>query len=62
MYSPDPQGWSWTPGYTVRTSEVGPGPPLVQAGPLEWDPDPLRMGSGLPIGGPKVLGQNMPRP
>jgi hypothetical protein len=36
-----PQGWSRTLGYTVRTSKVGPGPPLVQAGPLEWDPDPL---------------------
>jgi hypothetical protein len=22
-----------TPGYTVRTSKVGPGPPRVQAGP-----------------------------
>jgi hypothetical protein len=29
-----------TPGYTVRTSKVGPGPLRVQAGPLEWDPDP----------------------
>jgi hypothetical protein len=29
-----------TPGYTVRTSKVGLGPPRVQAGPLEWDPDP----------------------
>jgi hypothetical protein len=29
-----------TPGYTVQTSKVGPGPPRVQVGPLEWDPDP----------------------
>jgi hypothetical protein len=29
-----------TPRYTVRTSKTGPGPPRVQAGPLEWDPDP----------------------
>jgi hypothetical protein len=29
-----------TPGYTVPTSKVGPGPPRVQAGPLEWDSDP----------------------
>jgi hypothetical protein len=29
-----------TPGYTVQTSKVGPGPPRVQAGPLECDPDP----------------------
>jgi hypothetical protein len=50
--SPDPQGWSWTPGYTVRTSEVGPGPPLVRAGPLEWDLNPpSHMGSGPPTGG-----------
>jgi hypothetical protein len=30
-----------TPGYTVWTSKVGLGPPRVQAGPLEWDSDPL---------------------
>jgi hypothetical protein len=36
-----------TPGYTVRTSKVGPGPPRVQARPLEWDPDP-HMGFGPP--------------
>jgi hypothetical protein len=43
----DPQGWFRTPGYTVQTPKVGPRPPLVQAGPLEWDTDPLpRMGSG----------------
>jgi hypothetical protein len=29
-----------TPGYTVRTSKFGPGPPRVRTGPLEWDPDP----------------------
>jgi hypothetical protein len=29
-----------TPGYKVQTSKVGPGPPRVQVGPLEWDPDP----------------------
>jgi hypothetical protein len=29
-----------TPGYAIRTSKVGPGPPRVQAGPLEWDLDP----------------------
>jgi hypothetical protein len=40
-----------TPGYTVRTFEVGPGPPRVQAGPLEWDPDPPRMGSKPPTMG-----------
>ena len=34
------------PAYT----RGGPGPPCVQAGPLEWDPDP-RMGSGPPIVG-----------
>jgi hypothetical protein len=28
-----------TPGYTVRTSKFGPGPPRVWTGPLEWDPD-----------------------
>jgi hypothetical protein len=40
-----------TPGYTVRTSKIGLGPPHVQAGPLEWDPDPPRMGSGPPTMG-----------
>jgi hypothetical protein len=29
-----------TPGYTVRTSKFGPGPPRVWTGPLEWDPTP----------------------
>jgi hypothetical protein len=29
-----------TTGYIVRTSKIGPGPPCVQAGPLEWDTDP----------------------
>jgi hypothetical protein len=29
-----------TPRYTVRTSEIGPEPPHVRTGPLEWDPDP----------------------
>jgi hypothetical protein len=40
-----------TPGYTVRTSKVGLGPPRVQARPLEWDPDPPHMGSGPPTMG-----------
>jgi hypothetical protein len=26
--------------YTVWDSKFGPGPPRVQTGPLEWDPDP----------------------
>jgi hypothetical protein len=34
-------GKFWTPGYAVRTSKFGPGPPRVRIGPLEWDPDPL---------------------
>jgi hypothetical protein len=29
-----------TPGYTVRTSKFGLGPPHVRSGPLEWDLDP----------------------
>jgi hypothetical protein len=46
---PDPTGERRTPGHTVRTPMVGPGPPRVQAGPLEWEPDPPpRMGSGPP--------------
>jgi hypothetical protein len=28
------------PLYTVWTSKISPGPPRVQTGPLEWDPDP----------------------
>jgi hypothetical protein len=36
------------PGYTVWTSKIGPGPPCVQAGLLEWDPDPLVWGPGRP--------------
>jgi hypothetical protein len=40
-----------TPGYTVRTSKVGPGLPRVQAEPLEWDPDPPCMGFGPPTMG-----------
>jgi hypothetical protein len=47
-----------TPGYTVQTTKVGPGPPRVQAGPLEWDPDPPppRMGSW-----PPTMGSQCPR-
>jgi hypothetical protein len=37
-----------TPGYAVRTSKVGLGPPRVQAGPLEWDLDPPVWGLGCP--------------
>jgi hypothetical protein len=48
-----------TPGYTVRTSKVGPGPPHVQAGPLEWDLDPAIWGLGHPQWGPKVPGQDI---
>jgi hypothetical protein len=33
-----------TPGYTVRTSKFGPGPPRVQTRPLEWDLDPPSYG------------------
>ena len=51
-----------TPGYAVRTSKVGPGPPRVQAGPLEQDPDPPVWGPGRPQWGPKVLGQNIHGP
>jgi hypothetical protein len=40
-----------TPGYIVRTSKFGPGPPRVRTGPLEWDPDPPCMGSGPPTVG-----------
>jgi hypothetical protein len=40
-----------TPRYTVRTSMFGPGPPRVWIRPLEWDPDPARMGSGPPTVG-----------
>jgi hypothetical protein len=43
-----------TPGYIVRTSKIGPGPPCVQAGPLEGDtdpPPPPRMGSEPPTMG-----------
>jgi hypothetical protein len=54
-----PQGWSRTPGYTVRTPRVGPGPPRVEAGPLEWDPTPC-MGSGSPIGGPRSQDRTHP--
>jgi hypothetical protein len=49
-----------TPEYTVWTSKVGPGPPRVQAGPLEWDPDPPPVwGLGRPQWGPKVPGQKI---
>jgi hypothetical protein len=51
-----------TPGYTVRTAKIGPGPPRVRTGPLEWDPDPSVCGLGHPQWGPKVLGQNTPGP
>jgi hypothetical protein len=54
--SPDPMGEYQTPGYTVRTFKLGPGPPRVQAGPLEWDPDPPVWGPEHPQWGPKVLG------
>jgi hypothetical protein len=29
-----------TPVYTIWASKFGPGPPRVQTGPLEWDPNP----------------------
>jgi hypothetical protein len=38
-----------TSGYAVWTSKVGPGPPRVQARPLERNPP--RMGSGQPTMG-----------
>jgi hypothetical protein len=49
--SPDPMRECRTPGYTVRTSKFDPGPPRVRTRPLEWDPDPSRMGSGPPTVG-----------
>jgi hypothetical protein len=50
-----------TPGYIVRTSKVGLGPPRVQAGPLEWDldPPPPVWGPSHPQWGPEVPGQNI---
>jgi hypothetical protein len=36
-------------------SHGGLGPPRVRTGPLEWDLDP-------PVWGPRVPGQNIPRP
>jgi hypothetical protein len=50
-------GERWTPEYVVRTSKVGPEPPRVQAGPLEWDLDPPVWGPGRPQWGPKVPGE-----
>jgi hypothetical protein len=43
-----------TPGYTVRTSKFGPGPPRVRTGPLEWDPDP-------PLYGVRATHSRVPR-
>jgi hypothetical protein len=40
IVSPDLHGKCRTPGYTVRTSKFGPGPPRVWTEPLEWDSDP----------------------
>ena len=57
-----PIGERQTFGYTVRTPKGGPGPPRVQAGPLEWDPDPSVWGPGHPQWGPKVPGQNIHGP
>jgi hypothetical protein len=37
-----------TSGYAVQTPKGGPGPPRVQAGPLEWDLDPSVWGLGRP--------------
>jgi hypothetical protein len=51
-----------TLGYAVWTSKVGPKPPHVQAGPMEWDPDPPVWGPGHPQWGPKVPGQNIHGP
>jgi hypothetical protein len=53
-----------TPGYIVWTSKFGPGPPCVQAGPLEWDPDPPPpvWGPDRPQWGPRLPGQNMLEP
>jgi hypothetical protein len=59
---PDPTGERRTPGYTVRTPKVGPGPPRGQARPLEWDPDPSVWGPGRPQWGPKVPGRNIHEP
>jgi hypothetical protein len=47
-------GEYWTPGYIVRTSKVGPGPPRVQDGPLEWDPD-------TPLYGVRAAHNGVPR-
>jgi hypothetical protein len=51
-----------TSRYAVRTSKVDLGPPRVQAGPLEWDPDLPIGGPGHPQWGPEVPGQNIPGP
>jgi hypothetical protein len=51
-----------TLGYAVRTSKVGPGPPRVQAGPLERGLDPPVWSLGHPQWGPKVPGRNIHRP
>jgi hypothetical protein len=37
-----------------RTSKVGLGPPRVQGGPLEWDPDP-------PLWGVRIAHNGVPR-
>jgi hypothetical protein len=51
-----PRGWGRFRG---RTSKVGLGPPRVQGGPLEWDPDPPVGGPDRPQWCPKVPGQNI---
>jgi hypothetical protein len=39
--SPDPHGKVPDPWIYSSDLQVGPGPPRVRTGPLEWDPDPL---------------------
>jgi hypothetical protein len=53
--SPDPHGKVPDPWIYSPDLQVGPGPPRVRTGPLEWDPDPPPMGSGLPTVGSQDL-------
>jgi hypothetical protein len=45
MVSPDPHGKVSDPWIYSLDLQVGPGPPRVRIGPLEWDLDP-HMGFG----------------
>jgi hypothetical protein len=55
IVSPNPHGKVLDPWIYSPDLQLGPGPPRVWTGPLEWDPDPPVWGPDRPQKGPKTI-------